>query len=63
VCAPREDGGLVLKSLGIQNQCLLLKLLHSLYHPADSAWACWACCQIDLVTLHGDVDGSHWGSL
>jgi hypothetical protein len=41
----------------------LLKLLHRLYHPADSAWARWARHQIDLVTLHGDGDGSHWASL
>jgi hypothetical protein len=63
VCMSREDGGLGLKNLGIQNQCLLLKLLHRLYHPADSAWARWVRRQIDLVTLHGDVDDSHWGSL
>jgi hypothetical protein len=62
-CMPRESGGRGLKNLGVQNQCLLLKLLHRLYHPADSAWARWARRQIDLVTLHGDVDGSHWGSL
>jgi hypothetical protein len=63
VCAPREDGSLGLKHMGVQNQCLLLKLLHRLFHAADSAWACWARRRIDLVTLQGDIDGSHWSSL
>jgi hypothetical protein len=63
VCVPREDGSLGLKHMGVQNQCLLLKLLHRLFHAADSAWACWARRRIDLVTLQGDIDGSHWSSL
>jgi hypothetical protein len=42
VCMPKEKGGLGMKDVAIQNQCLLLKLLHRLHHPANLAWARWA---------------------
>jgi hypothetical protein len=60
---PRGDGGLGLKCLPVQNQCLLLKLLHRLFHPAGSAWAIWVRHQVNLITLEGDVEGSHSASL
>lgn len=42
VCSMKEDGGLGIKRLDTQNACLLLKLIHCLYHPGDSSWATWA---------------------
>lgn len=63
VCMQRDDGGLGLKNLGVQNQCLLLKPLHRLFFPIDSSWAQWVCGQVNLVTLEGDVAYSHWCSL
>lgn len=62
-CVPKELGGFGLKNLGLQNQCLLLKLLHRLFHTTSSAWARWLRQHVNLVTLEGDVAGSHWNSL
>jgi len=39
VCKPKEQGGLGIKDLGVQNICLLLKLVHKLHCPTSSAWA------------------------
>jgi hypothetical protein len=36
VCQTKEKGGLSIRELNLQNQCLLLKLLHRLHHPGDS---------------------------
>jgi hypothetical protein len=41
VCQPKEQGGLGIKNLPAQNKCLLLKMLHHLHHPGESAWAAW----------------------
>jgi hypothetical protein len=49
--------------LGLQNQCLLLKILHRLSAPAGSAWARWMRRHINLATLEGNVAASHWNSL
>jgi hypothetical protein len=37
VCAPKDYGGLGIKDMGVQNICLLLKLLHKLHCPHSSA--------------------------
>ncbi|TVU23656.1 hypothetical protein EJB05_26035, partial [Eragrostis curvula] len=63
VCQSKENGGLGIKQLGMQNQCLLLKLIHRLFHPGDSSLAAWAREQVSLTTLEGDVDGDHWTAL
>ncbi|KAF8677170.1 hypothetical protein HU200_046643 [Digitaria exilis] len=51
-CQPKEQGGLGIKDLTTQNTSLLLKLLHRLYHPGDSAWGAgcapkliWSLCK------------------
>lgn len=41
VCNPKELGGLGIKDMGVQNVCLLLKLIHRLHFPQHSAWARW----------------------
>jgi hypothetical protein len=35
VCRPREEGGLGIRSLHVQNRCLLTKLLHRLHSGLD----------------------------
>jgi hypothetical protein len=41
VCLSKDQGGLGIKNLGLQNVCLLLKLLHRLHCSLESAWADW----------------------
>lgn len=56
---PKKEGGLGVRDLATQNACLVLKLLHRLHHPADSAWAAWARQHTNLVTMDGKGDGNH----
>lgn len=64
VCQTKEKGVLGVRELHFQNQCLLLKLIHRVHHPGDSAWAQWARISLDLVTLTGrDAVGAHWDAL
>jgi hypothetical protein len=60
VCKPKELGGLGIKDIGIQNICLLLKLLHRLHCPQSSSWAAWVQNRASVATLSGDVYGDHW---
>jgi len=62
-CLPKEQGGLGIKDLRSFNQCLLLKLLHRLHHPEESAWAKWMADQVNLASLRGACAGNHWDSL
>ncbi|GJN04266.1 hypothetical protein PR202_ga21799 [Eleusine coracana subsp. coracana] len=39
VTTPKHCGGLGVRDLQAQNQCLLLKLLHRLHSATDSSWA------------------------
>jgi hypothetical protein len=41
VCRPKDEGGLGIRSLADQNQCLLIKLLHRLHIVDDNPWARW----------------------
>ena len=52
-----------MKDLAMQNKCLLLKLLHRLHNPGESAWAVWVRSKMDLVTMHGELAGTHWQDL
>lgn len=61
-CKDKEDEGLGIKRVEMQNACLLLKLLHRLHHPAGSAWATWASSRARLPDLSGDLHGPHWGA-
>lgn len=62
-CQLKEHGGLGIKNLSVQNKCLLLKLLHRLHRPGDSAWARWVRGRIDMVSMAGDIMGPHWRDL
>jgi len=53
VCDSKEAGGMGIRDLQLQNQCLLLKLVHRLHHPEDSAWAHWARRGLHLGSLTG----------
>jgi hypothetical protein len=63
VCNPKEQGGLGVREIGIQNVTLLLKLLHRLHCPSSSAWSQWVQERASLATLQGDVHGDHWHTL
>lgn len=62
-CQPKEQGGIGLKDLSLQNKSLQLKNLHRLHHPANSSWANWARARISAVNLQGEVEGAHWRAL
>jgi hypothetical protein len=62
-CQQKEQGGLGIKDLAMQNKCLLLKLLHQLQTPGDSVWGQWVRAKINLVTMDGEVVGAHWRDL
>jgi hypothetical protein len=59
VCNPKDLGGLGIKDMGIQNICLLLKLLHRLHCPKTSAWSIWVRARACTANLKGDVHGGH----
>ena len=63
VCISKQDGGLGVKQISVQNACLMLKLLHRLHHPTGSSWATWARRHVDVHTLEGDVQGAHWDAI
>ena len=60
---PKQEGGLGVRDLATHNACLLLKLLHRLHHPEDSAWAIWARRSTDMISMKGPADGNHWEGL
>ena len=60
---PKEQGGLGIKDLRTVNQCLLLKHLHRLHHPGESAWANWMHNNINVASLEGACEGTHWKTL
>lgn len=63
VCYPKDLGGLGIRDLGVENICLLLKLLHRLHCPQSSAWAQWVHNRASITTLSGDLHGDHWQTL
>jgi hypothetical protein len=63
VCQEKEQGGMGIKDITAENKFLLLKLLHRLHNPGDSAWARWVRERVDLATMAGEVAGPHWRDL
>lgn len=59
----RDQGGLGIKDLAIQNICLLLKLLRKLHAGDQSSWAAWVRWHVCLASLTGDLNGAHWESM
>lgn len=62
-CKTKELGGLGIRDFGIQNICLLLKLIHRLHCSDSSAWGIWVRQHASLATLKGDLHGHHWDML
>jgi hypothetical protein len=56
-CQSKSHGGSKLSNLKVQNQCLLLKLLHRIHTLGDSSWVPWVHAHIDLVSMQGEVVG------
>ncbi|GJN07696.1 hypothetical protein PR202_ga25548 [Eleusine coracana subsp. coracana] len=63
VTRPREHGGLGVRDLKVQNDCLLLKLIHRLHTATDSSWATWVREHADISSMEGDIAGTHWAKL
>lgn len=38
---PKSEGGLGIRDLAKQNQCLLLRFIHKFYHQLPCPWQCW----------------------
>lgn len=49
----RDQGGLGIKDLAVQNICFLLKLLHKLHAGVQSSWATWVRQHVCLASLTG----------
>ena len=57
VRSSRDQGGLGIRDLEVQNTCLLLKLLHRLHTGSQSSWANWIREHVCLANLEGDIQG------
>lgn len=53
VCRPKDSGGLGVRDLDAQNRSVLMKLLHRLHHPSQSAWAVWLWREFHSVDDNG----------
>nr|XP_051222255.1 uncharacterized protein LOC127340554 [Lolium perenne] len=68
VCRSKEEGGLGVRSLPVQNACLLTKLLHRLHCATDESWPRWVWRSLDGLPLDDaarstPLSGMHWASL
>ncbi|GJM90009.1 hypothetical protein PR202_ga06245 [Eleusine coracana subsp. coracana] len=63
VTRPLEHGGLGVRGIAVQNNCMLLKLIHRMFTATDSSWARWVRSRADLSNLTGDMEGTHWAGL
>ena len=64
VCDTKELGGLGLKDFGIQNTCLLLKMIHKLHsNSPSSSWARWVQRNACIASLTGNINGNHSDTL
>ena len=62
VCCPKNKGGLGVIDLKIQNQGLLLKMLHKFYNRIDLPWVnlVWSAYYVDSIPHASDPCGSFW---
>jgi hypothetical protein len=67
VCRAKGEGGLGVRALGVQNACLLVKVLHRLHDRPTSPWASWRWNMIGDGSITDNVRsepaGEHWASL
>ena len=59
VCPSKDQGGLGIENLCLQNVCLLVKLLHRLHCSSELAWAEWLRKHAFSATLEGELFGEH----
>jgi hypothetical protein len=59
----RKQEGLASRTWGVQNTCLLLKLIHKLHSEEVSSWATWVQNNASIASLTGDLHGQHWEML
>ncbi|XP_073360244.1 uncharacterized protein [Aegilops tauschii subsp. strangulata] len=62
VCRPKNKGGLGVVDLKIQNQGLLLKMLHKFYNRIDLPWVnlVWSAYYVDSIPHASDPCGLFW---
>lgn len=63
VCDTKDMGGLGLKDLGLQNTCLLVKMIHRLHSNNASSWARWVWQNACVASLTGNLHGNHWDTM
>jgi hypothetical protein len=67
VCRSKEEGGLGVRSLRDQNDCLQVKLLYRLHSAGESSWPAWVWSSLggnSLATERGvSLCGPHWSAL
>jgi hypothetical protein len=68
VCRPKEEGGLGVHDLRIQNKCLQMRLIHRLHSVPGASWPrwVWSCLDglpIDYAAQTSSLSGSHWAAL
>jgi hypothetical protein len=66
VCRPKDEGGLGVHVLGLQNACLLVKLLHRLHVETGTPWAAWHWEEMgngSIVDGPATSSGGHWAAL
>ncbi|GJN04982.1 hypothetical protein PR202_ga22568 [Eleusine coracana subsp. coracana] len=59
VTTPKSCGGLDVRDLWAQNQCLILKLLHRLHLADELSWASWVSEHTDIPSMDGHMAGQH----
>ena len=68
VCRAKVEGGLGVRSLAIQNNCLQVKLLHRLHSATEESWPRWVWNSlgddpIDAAPRSAALCSTHWSSL
>ncbi|GJN29104.1 hypothetical protein PR202_gb17297 [Eleusine coracana subsp. coracana] len=56
---PKHQRGLGIRDLNIQNDCLLVKLIHRLHTATNSSWATRVREQADIASMIGNMAGTH----
>jgi hypothetical protein len=64
VCRSKDEGGLGVRALVVQNSCILVKLLHRLHVETDRPWASWRRAMVGDSSIvddaHSDSATEHW---
>jgi hypothetical protein len=68
VCRSKEEGGLGIRLLSVQNSCLQIKLLHRLHVVPSESWPRWVWASLDSMPIDSirgtdGLCGAHWSSL